>query len=138
MSLIDSNCSLVIDLHNHIFNENNCYYFQTIFNESNMSNRRKSILSNKGNICDCTNLTLDNGRNTKNRDVYRSILGPTPDESILAGLQTVIDMCGILENTTQAIQRMDETYSEVLTYHILFKGFNKSTSRVAEFLMTRS
>lgn len=28
-------------------------------------------------------------------DIYRNVLGPTPDETVLAGLQTVIDLCTI-------------------------------------------
>lgn len=35
-------------------------------------------------------------------DVYRSVLGPTTDETILAGLQTVMDMC--LTHTTYTSQ----------------------------------
>lgn len=32
-------------------------------------------------------------RRLKTCDVYRNVLGPTTDESILAGLQTVMDLC---------------------------------------------
>lgn len=32
-------------------------------------------------------------RLTEVADVYRTVLGPTTDETILAGLQTVMDMC---------------------------------------------
>lgn len=28
-------------------------------------------------------------------DIYRNVLGPTPDETVLAGLQTVIDLCTV-------------------------------------------
>lgn len=92
-------------LPSELFGTKACYYLQPIFHQStNMSSRsrRVSILSNtseKKKYCSCSD--TESG----NHDVYRSLLGPTPDESILAGLQTVIDMCGILETTNQVMQQ---------------------------------
>ncbi|KAK9747067.1 hypothetical protein QE152_g5578 [Popillia japonica] len=41
--------------------------------------------------------TQVSNRCSNRSDVYRNILGPTPDESILAGLQTFIDICGLAD-----------------------------------------
>ncbi|KAF2902465.1 hypothetical protein ILUMI_03718 [Ignelater luminosus] len=38
----------------------------------------------------------------RNPDIYRHVLGPTPDETILAGLQTVIEMCSVAETSLAA------------------------------------
>lgn len=51
-------------------------------------------------------------------DVYRSLLGPTPDETILAGLQTVIDMCGILETPNQIVQTSGSSEAESLIHYV--------------------
>ncbi|GJQ65579.1 hypothetical protein Trydic_g7677 [Trypoxylus dichotomus] len=48
-----------------------------------------------GNVSCCSKVRHFKCSNTS--DVYRNILGPTADESILAGLQTVIDICGLID-----------------------------------------
>lgn len=51
-------------------------------------NSRYSIVSSNRQLTQVA--CVENGP-----DIYRSVLGPTPDETVLAGLQTVIDLCTV-------------------------------------------
>lgn len=71
--------------------------------------RRRGNVKCSGPVkCRCTDNQLI--RLTDVADVYRTVLGPTTDETILAGLQTVMDMC--LSPSRQADQSQSEYSSE--------------------------
>lgn len=68
-----------------------------------------------------TNRQVAEIKTTEVSDVYRAVLGPTTDETILAALQTIMEMCTRTKKTTT----MPESPSDLSETETNYSGFSE-------------
>ncbi|XP_022913529.2 uro-adherence factor A-like isoform X2 [Onthophagus taurus] len=101
-------------------------------NRQQMSEKRFRVPRRPRGCDEETCPALNRSSCTQGSDVYRNILGPTPDESILAGLQTVIEICGLSDvchiDSDATDSRLLTTSSRNTTYTSQDYSLRRTTS----------